>query len=75
MKRTETPEKIYEKLDNAIESFTSEDISRDDFLKIVEELNQNEFGIKIDPDLVPYNRESFNENGIVSYWDNDESSY
>jgi preprotein translocase subunit Sec61beta len=75
MKKIETPEKLYEKLDEAIESFTSEDISRDNFLKIIEELNQNEFGIKIDPNLVPYNRESFNENGMVSYWEDDESSY
>jgi CRISPR/Cas system CSM-associated protein Csm2 small subunit len=43
MKKIETPEKLYEKLDDAIESFTSEDISRDNFLKIIEELNQNEF--------------------------------
>jgi hypothetical protein len=70
-----TPEELYAKLDQAIDSFTNESISRETFLKTINELNQNDFGIKIDPNLVPYNRESFNENGIVSYWEDDETSY
>jgi preprotein translocase subunit Sec61beta len=69
-----TPEELYIKLDSAIDSFTSETISRETFLKIIEEINQNDFGIKIDPNLVPDNRESFNESGIVSFWE-DDSSY
>lgn len=70
-----TPEELYIKLDSAIDSFTNENISRETFLEIIEEINQNDFGIKIDPNLVPDNRESFNESGIVSYWEEDDSSY
>jgi hypothetical protein len=70
-----TPEELYAKLDQAIDSFTNESISRETFLKTINELNQNDFGIKIDPNLVPYNRESFNESGIVSFWEDDETSY
>ena len=70
-----TPEELYAKLDQAIDSFTNENISRETFLKTINELNQNDFGIKIDPNLVPYNRESFNESGIVSFWEDDETSY
>lgn len=70
-----TPEELYAKLDRAIDSFTNESISRETFLKTINELNQNDFGIKIDPNLVPYNRESFNESGIVSFWEDDETSY
>ena len=50
-------------------------IKVEDVRKVIAKLNQNDFGIKIDPNLVPYNRESFNENGIVSYWEDDDSSY
>ena len=70
-----TPEELYAKLDQEIYRFTNEYITREQFLKTINELNQNDFGIKIDPDLVPYNRESFNENGIVSFWEDDETSY
>lgn len=70
-----TPEELYEKLDGAIDLFTNETISRETFLKTINELNRNDFGIKIDPNLVPYNRESFNESGIVSFWEDDDSSY
>jgi hypothetical protein len=71
-----TPEELYELLDSAINSFTSENITREKFNQIIDQLNQNEFGIKIDKNLVPYNRESFNESGHVSYYDYDgEASY
>jgi hypothetical protein len=70
-----TPEELYAKLDKEIDSFTNESISREAFLNTINDLNKNDFGIKIDPNLVPYNRESFNENGIVSYWEDDETSY
>jgi len=75
MKKIEKVEDLYEALDNAIDDFTNETIKREDFKKIIEELNQNEFDIKIDPDLMPDNRETFNETGLVSYPYDEESSY
>jgi len=75
MKKIEKAEDLYQALDNAIDDFTNETIKREDFRKIIEELNQNEFGIKIDPDLMPDNRETFNETGLVSYPYDEESSY
>jgi len=75
MKKIEKVEDLYEALDNAIDDFTNESIKREDFKKIIEELNQNEFDIKIDPDLMPDNRETFNETGLVSYPYDEESSY
>lgn len=75
MKKIKKVEDLYEALDNAIDNFTNETIKREDFRKIIEELNQNEFDIKIDPDLMPDNRETFNETGLVSYPYDEESSY
>ncbi len=75
MKKIEKVEDLYEALDNAIDNFTNESIKREDFIKIIEELNQNEFDIKIDPDLMPDNRETFNESGLVSYPYDEETSY
>lgn len=75
MIKIEKIEELYDRLDDAIDSFTSESIGRSKFNKIIEELNKNEFGIKIDPNLMPENRESFNETGLVSYPYDDESSY
>jgi hypothetical protein len=75
MKKIEKVEDLYEALDNAIDNFTNESIKREDFKKIIEELNQNEFNIKIDPDLMPDNRETFNETGLVSYPYDEETSY
>ena len=75
MKKIEKVEDLYEVLDNAIDDFTNESISRGEFNKIIEELNKNEFCIKIDSNLVPDNREAFNETGLVSYPYDEESSY
>ena len=75
MKKIKKVEDLYEALDNAIDNFTNESIKREDFKKIIEELNQNEFDIKIDPDLMPDNRETFNESGLVSYPYDEETSY
>lgn len=75
MKKIEKVEDLYQALDDAIDNFTNEIIKREDFKKIIEELNQNEFNIKIDPDLMPDNRETFNETGLVSYPYDEESSY
>jgi len=75
MKKIEKVEDLYEALDNAIDDFTNETIKREDFIKIIEQLNQNEFNIKIDPNLMPDNRETFNETGLVSYPYDEESSY
>jgi hypothetical protein len=75
MKKIEKVEDLYQALDDAIDNFTNETIKREDFRKIIEELNQNEFNIKIDPDLMPDNRETFNETGLVSYPYDEESSY
>ena len=75
MKKIEKVEDLYQALDDAIDNFTNETIKREDFKKVIEELNQNEFGIKIDPDLMPDNRETFNETGLVSYPYDEESSY
>ena len=75
MKKIEKVEDLYQALDNAIDDFTNETIKREDFRKIIEELNKNEFNIKIDPDLMPDNRETFNETGLVSYPYDEESSY
>ena len=75
MKKIKKVEDLYQALDDAIDNFTNETIKREDFRKISEELNQNEFNIKIDPDLMPDNRETFNETGLVSYPYDEESSY
>ena len=75
MKKIKKVEDLYEALDNAIDNFTNESIKREDFKKIIDELNQNEFDIKIDPDLMPDNRETFNESGLVSYPYDEETSY
>jgi hypothetical protein len=69
-----TPEDLYAHLDRAIEDFTAETINKKVFDSIIEALNKNEFGIKIDSNLVVDNRESFNELGYISYYD-DETSY
>ena len=75
MKKIEKVEDLYTQLDEAIDQFTNEVINRKQFDLIIEQLNQNEFGIKIDKNLVPDNRETFNEQGMVSYPYDDESSY
>jgi hypothetical protein len=74
MKKIEKVEDLYSQLDEAIDQFTNEVINRKQFEEIIDQLNQNEFGIKIDKNLVPNNRETFNEQGMVSY-PYDESSY
>ena len=73
MKKYNTVEDLYTDLDNAIDSYTSESIGRETFLKRIDEINQNEFGIVIDKNLVTSNRDDFNEQGMVSY--TEESSY
>ncbi len=73
--KIDSQEELYKILDNTIEQFTEESINRETFNSIINELNSNEFGIVIDPNLVPDNRESFNEIGQVSYLDDDETSY
>jgi hypothetical protein len=75
MKKIETVEDLYTELDNTIDQFTNEVINREQFDLIIERLNQNEFGIKIDKNLVPDNRETFNEQGMVSYPFDDYTSY
>lgn len=75
MSKIEKVEDLYSQLDEAIDQFTNENISRKQFDDIIDHLNKNEFGIKIDKNLVPDNRESFNEQGMVSYPYEDESSY
>lgn len=70
------PQELYAELDKAIELYTSETIFGSDFLQFINDINKNEFGIKIDPDLIQDNREDFNESGLVSYTDYSyESSY
>jgi hypothetical protein len=70
------PQELYAELDKAIELYTSETIWGSDFLQFINDINKNEFGIKIDPDLIQDNREDFNESGLVSYTDYSyESSY
>jgi hypothetical protein len=75
MKKIEKVEDLYTQLDDAIDQFTNEVINRKQFDLVIEQLNQNEFGIKIDKNLVPDNRETFNEQGMVSYPYDEESSY
>jgi len=76
MKKIEKVEDLYSQLDEAIEQFTNEVINRKQFEEIIDHLNQNEFGIKIDKNLVPDNRETFNEQGMVSYpYDGSSYSY
>ena len=67
MEKFKKVEDLYSKLDDAIDQYTNEIINKKEFDEIIEELNKNEFGIKIDKNLVTDNRESFNENGLVSY--------
>lgn len=70
------PQELYAELDKAIELYTSETIFGGDFLQFINDINKNEFGIKIDPNLIQDNREDFNESGLVSYTDYSyESSY
>jgi hypothetical protein len=70
------PQELYAELDKAIELYTSETIWGSDFLQFINDINKNEFGIKIDPNLIQDNREDFNESGLVSYTDYSyESSY
>jgi len=64
---------FYKTLDQAISDFTNEDITRHQFEEIIERLNENEFGIKIDKNLVKDNRIDFNEDSAVSYLDDDDS--
>jgi hypothetical protein len=66
---------FYQSLDEAISRFTNEEIDRKQFEEIIDELNKNEFGVKIDKNLIKDNRVDFNEDGAVSYTDNDDSSY
>jgi len=70
-------EDLYSKLDEAIDNYTNEYITPDKFNDIIKELNDNEFGVTIDPSLVKDNRESFNELGHVSYssYDEDGNEY
>ena len=75
MKKIEKVEDLYAQLDEAIDQFTNETINKKQFEEIIDQLNQNEFVIKIDKNLVPNNRETFNEQGMVSYPYDDESSY
>ena len=75
MKKIEKVEDLYTQLDEAIDQFTNETINKKQFEEIIDQLNQNEFGIKIEKNLVPNNRETFNEQGMVSYPYDDESSY
>jgi hypothetical protein len=75
MKKIEKVEDLYAQLDESIDQFTNENINKKQFEEIIDQLNQNEFGIKIDKNLVPDNRETFNEQGMVSYPYDDESSY
>lgn len=63
---------FYKTLDQAISDFTNEDITRHQFEEIIERLNENEFGIKIDKNLVKDNRIDFNEDSAVSYLDDDD---
>jgi len=63
---------FYKTLDQAISDFTNEDITRHQFEKIIEMLNENEFGIKIDKNLIKDNRIDFNEDSAVSYLDDDD---
>ena len=65
---------LYQSLDDAISRFTSEEISREKFEEIIDKLNKNEFGIKIDKNLIKDNRVDFNEDGAVSYIDTDDDS-
>ncbi len=69
MKKLESVEEIYRELDNAIDSYTNESIDKVKFLQILDQLNDNEFGVKIDKNLVTDNRSDFNEAGYVSYED------
>jgi len=64
---------FYKTLDQAISDFTNEDITRHQFEEIIERLNENEFGIKIDKNLIKDNRIDFNEDSAVSYLDDDDS--
>jgi len=64
---------FYKTLDQAISDFTNEDITRHQFEEIIERLNENEFGIKIDKNLVKDNRIDFNEDSAVSYLDDDDN--
>jgi hypothetical protein len=66
---------FYQSLDDAISRFTNEEIGREQFEEIIDELNKNEFGVKIDKNLIKDNRVDFNEDGAVSYTDTDDSSY
>jgi DNA-directed RNA polymerase alpha subunit len=76
MKKIEKVEDLYAQLDESIDQFTNENINKKQFEEIIDQLNQNEFGIKIDKNLVPDNRETFNEQGMVSYpYDDESSSY
>ncbi len=63
---------FYKTLDQAISDFTNEDITRHQFEEIIERLNENEFGIKIDKNLIKDNRIDFNEDSAVSYLDDDD---
>lgn len=65
---------FYQSLDDAISRFTNEEIGREQFEEIIDELNKNEFGIKIDKNLIKDNRVDFNEDGAVSYSDTDDDS-
>ncbi len=64
---------FYKTLDQAISDFTNEDITRHQFEEIIERLNENEFGIKIDKNLIKDNRIDFNEDSAVSYLDDDDN--
>lgn len=76
MKKYNTIEELYGALDDAISEYTNETISSTTFKNKITELNDNEFGVIIDKDLVRDNREDFNEEGYVSYNSyEEESSY
>jgi hypothetical protein len=70
------PQELYAELDKAIELYTDETIYSNDFIDFITQINKNEFGIQIDPNLIKDNREDFNESGLVSYTEYSyESSY
>ena len=86
-----TKKDIYIALDDAIDKYTRKSISKVRFLSIIgyisffikvrflsiiDELNKNEFGIKINKDLVKDYESDFNEEGYISYDSyEEESSY
>jgi len=69
------PQELYAELDKAIEYYTDETILSNHFIEFINKINDNEFGIKIDPNLIIDNREDFNEQGLISYTSDYDDSY